>query len=84
MQSNYPLHLGSLSNIFILQLSGPGKEAVEYAEWIKEDSRFSDMLVQISPSPGGHAFPRLRLRYKPSLVQVCSPFFFGQKPSLCV
>ncbi|CAM6103100.1 unnamed protein product [Calypogeia fissa] len=52
------------------QLSGPEKEAIKYAEWVKEDSRFADMLVQISPSPGGHAFPRLRLRYKPSLVQV--------------
>ncbi|KAL3693975.1 hypothetical protein R1sor_007626 [Riccia sorocarpa] len=26
--------------------------------------------AQPSPSPEGHAFPRLRLQYKPSLVQV--------------
>jgi len=28
------------------------------------------MLVQTSPALAGHAFPRLKLRYKPSLVQV--------------
>ncbi|KAL3322642.1 hypothetical protein AABB24_039967, partial [Solanum stoloniferum] len=32
--------------------------------------RFSDVLVQISPASNGHAFPRLKLRYKPSLVQL--------------
>ncbi|BFI31251.1 UPF0176 protein [Marchantia polymorpha subsp. ruderalis] len=52
------------------QLSSRGKGAMEYAEWVKKDSRFSELLVQISPSPEGHAFPRLKLRYKPSLVQV--------------
>lgn len=33
------------------------------------------MLVQTSPAVTGHAFPRLKLRYKPSLVQVCYPCF---------
>ncbi|GMH03902.1 hypothetical protein Nepgr_005741 [Nepenthes gracilis] len=51
------------------QYSGPSEDAVAYVNWIREDSRFSDVLVQISPSFGGHAFPRLKLRYKPSLVQ---------------
>ncbi|KAL8139273.1 hypothetical protein V2J09_005294 [Rumex salicifolius] len=51
------------------QFSGPSKDALAYTEWIKEDERFSDMLVQTSPSLSGHAFPRLKLRYKPSLVQ---------------
>ncbi|KAF9587020.1 hypothetical protein IFM89_039706 [Coptis chinensis] len=51
------------------QFSGPSVDALMYLEWIKEDSRFSDILVQISPSVNGHSFPRLKLRYKPSLVQ---------------
>jgi len=51
-------------------LSGPHKDAVAYADWVKEHHRFSDMLVQTSPSVTGHAFPRLKLRYKPSLVQL--------------
>ncbi|KAJ1292588.1 hypothetical protein BS78_01G001200 [Paspalum vaginatum] len=52
------------------QYSGPRKDAVAYADWVKKDHRFCDMLVQISPSSTGHAFPRLKLRYKPSLVQL--------------
>lgn len=52
-----------------MQYSGPSKDALEYVRWVREDLRFSDILVQISPAPNGHAFPRLKLRYKPSLVQ---------------
>ncbi|KAJ8748594.1 hypothetical protein K2173_007584 [Erythroxylum novogranatense] len=52
------------------QYSGPFKDALAYVEWLKEDYRFSDVLVQISPSVNGHAFPKLKLRYKPSLVQM--------------
>lgn len=51
------------------QYSGPSKDAMAYVNWIKEDSRFSNILVQISPSKTGHTFPVLKLRYKPSLVQ---------------
>lgn len=51
------------------QYSGPSKDAMAYVNWIKEDSRFSDILIQISPSETGHTFPVLKLRYKPSLVQ---------------
>ncbi|KAL3699891.1 hypothetical protein R1sor_017913 [Riccia sorocarpa] len=51
-------------------LSSRGRFARDYAEWVKKDPRFSELLVQASPSPEGHAFPRLRLQYKPSLVQV--------------
>uniref|UniRef100_A0A7I4BHF6 Rhodanese domain-containing protein n=1 Tax=Physcomitrium patens TaxID=3218 RepID=A0A7I4BHF6_PHYPA len=53
------------------QLSGPRKDAMDYANWVKEDERFAPTYIQVSPSPRGHAFPRLKLRYKPSLVQVC-------------
>lgn len=53
------------------QLSGPKEDAMAYAEWVKADERFAPTYIQVSPSPRGHAFPRLRLRYKPSLVQVC-------------
>ncbi|XP_028779443.1 rhodanese-like domain-containing protein 8, chloroplastic [Neltuma alba] len=52
------------------QYSGPSKNALAYVEWLRQDDRFSDILVQISPSLKGHAFPRLKLRYKPSLVQL--------------
>ncbi|KAL9224786.1 hypothetical protein vseg_000789 [Gypsophila vaccaria] len=51
------------------QFSGPSRDALTYVEWVKKDHRFTDILVQISPSLNGHAFPRLKLRYKPSLVQ---------------
>lgn len=52
------------------QYSGPHKDAVAYADWVKKHHQFSDMLVQTSPAVTGHAFPRLKLRYKPSLVQL--------------
>ncbi|XP_014753723.1 rhodanese-like domain-containing protein 8, chloroplastic isoform X2 [Brachypodium distachyon] len=52
------------------QYSGPRKDAMAYADWLRRDHRFSDILVQVSPAPCGHAFPRLKLRYKPSLVQL--------------
>ncbi|KAH6761469.1 mitochondrial editing factor 9 [Perilla frutescens var. hirtella] len=51
------------------QYSGPSKEALAYVDWVKEDHRFSDILVQISPAINGHAFPKLKLRYKPSLLE---------------
>ncbi|CAN7098771.1 unnamed protein product [Brassica rapa subsp. narinosa] len=51
------------------QYSGPSKDALSYVEWLKEDERFSDILVQMSPAIGGHAFPKLKLQNKPSLVQ---------------
>jgi hypothetical protein len=41
-----------------------------YAEWVKKDPRFSSIFIQVSPCLHHHAFPRLKLRYKPSLVQV--------------
>ncbi|KAH7289183.1 hypothetical protein KP509_31G062300 [Ceratopteris richardii] len=52
------------------QYSGPYDDVVAYANWVKEDARFASLYTQISPSFDGHAFPRLKLRYKPSLVQV--------------
>ncbi|KAG6428247.1 hypothetical protein SASPL_112498 [Salvia splendens] len=51
------------------QYSGPSKDALAYVEWVKEDPKFSDILVQISPAINGHAFPKLKLRYKPSLLE---------------
>ncbi|KAL6973657.1 Rhodanese-like domain-containing protein 8, chloroplastic [Sarracenia purpurea var. burkii] len=52
------------------QYSGPLRDALAYVKWLRKDHRFSDVLFQISPSLSGHAFPRLKLRYKPSLVQL--------------
>lgn len=52
------------------QYSGPSKDALAYVEWLRDDERFSGILVQTSPALNGHAFPKLKLRYKPSLVQL--------------
>ncbi|XWS50901.1 hypothetical protein CRYUN_Cryun12cG0129800 [Craigia yunnanensis] len=52
------------------QYSGPSRDAFAYVEWLKEDGKFSDILVQTSPALNGHAFPKLKLRYKPSLIQL--------------
>ncbi|THG15364.1 hypothetical protein TEA_009457 [Camellia sinensis var. sinensis] len=57
-------------HLSFLQYSGPLKDALAYEKWLREDHRFSDALFQISPALSGHAFPRLKLRYKPSLVQL--------------
>ncbi|KAL5174784.1 Rhodanese-like domain-containing protein 8, chloroplastic [Glycine soja] len=51
------------------QYSGPSKDAMAYVNWLRKDNRFSNILVQISPSEKGHTFPILKLRYKSSLVQ---------------
>ncbi|RZB95476.1 Rhodanese-like domain-containing protein 8, chloroplastic [Glycine soja] len=52
------------------QYSGPSKDAMAYVNWLRKDNRFSNILVQISPSEKGHTFPILKLRYKSSLVQI--------------
>ncbi|XP_071711485.1 rhodanese-like domain-containing protein 8, chloroplastic [Rutidosis leptorrhynchoides] len=52
------------------QYSGPSEDAIAYVSWLKEDEKFKDILVQISSPILRHAFPRLQLRYKPSLVQL--------------
>eukprot|EP00897_Mesotaenium_endlicherianum_P008713 jgi/Mesen1/7870/ME000042S07313 len=52
------------------QLSGPVDDALAYGNWVCSQPAFCNVRLQVSPSPDGHAFPRLRLRYKPSLVQV--------------
>ncbi|XP_030454816.1 rhodanese-like domain-containing protein 8, chloroplastic isoform X2 [Syzygium oleosum] len=51
------------------QYSGPLADARSYLEWLREDDRFSDILIQISPALSGHAFPKLKVQFKP-LVQV--------------
>lgn len=52
-----------------VQYSGPSKDALSYVEWLKEDERYFDILVQVSPALYGHAFPKLKVQFKP-LVQV--------------
>lgn len=69
MNGTFYLVFEYLRKVMFLQYSGPYKDALAYVEWLREDDRFSDILVQISPSVKGHAFPKLKLRYKPSLVQ---------------
>lgn len=72
-----------LSDTFhLMQYSGPSKDALAYVKWLQEDHRFSDILVQVSPPLSGHAFPRLKLRYKPSLVQASYMFMFSLPEAL--
>lgn len=71
LQSVYSI-LSDIQNF--VQYSGPYKDAIAYVTWLKEDNRFSNILVQISLSFSGHAFPRLKMRYKPSLVQASYRF----------
>ncbi|KAK8305330.1 hypothetical protein V6Z12_D03G055600 [Gossypium hirsutum] len=51
------------------QYSGPSKHSFAYVKWLKEDDRFLDILVQTSPAFNEHAFPKLKLRYKPHLYK---------------
>mmetsp|Transcript_48193 Transcript_48193/g.89768 ORF Transcript_48193/g.89768 Transcript_48193/m.89768 type:complete len:429 (-) Transcript_48193:1063-2349(-) len=52
------------------QLSGLGDQAVEYAEWVtRGDPRFRGCQFTVFPV-AQHQFPRLSLRYKPSLVSL--------------
>ncbi|XP_030541189.2 rhodanese-like domain-containing protein 8, chloroplastic isoform X2 [Rhodamnia argentea] len=51
------------------QYSGPLADARSYFKWLREDDRFSDILIQISPALSRHAFPKLKVQFKP-LVQV--------------
>lgn len=60
-----------------VQYSGPSEDALAYVGWLKEDERYNDILVQISNPISKHAFPRLKLRYKPSLVQASYLFCYS-------
>ena len=65
--------------LHVVQLSGPGEEALQYAKWVEDQPPFRGIYLQVSPAPAGHAFPRLNLRYKPSLVQVQGQVRIGQQ-----
>lgn len=47
-----------------------------YINMVHAKMQVSDILVQVSPALTGHAFPRLKLWYKQSLVQVCNACSF--------
>ncbi|GAQ84629.1 hypothetical protein KFL_001980110 [Klebsormidium nitens] len=51
------------------QFSSLEGEAHEYRQWLQADPRFQDVPIQMARAPA-HAFPRLKLRYKPDLVMV--------------
>ena len=69
----YILIISSVRSL-VLQYNGPSRDAFVYVEWLKEDENFADILVQTSPALNGHAFPKLKLRDKPSFVQVSKMF----------
>lgn len=69
LQSLFVLIRSIFLVLHLVQFSGLLKDALAYVNWLREDHRFCDVLFQVSPALGGHAFPRLKLRYKPSLVQ---------------
>jgi len=51
------------------QLSGLGEDALEYAKFVMQDSRFSGCEWTQFPV-ACHQFPKLNLRYKPNLVSL--------------
>eukprot|EP00899_Mesostigma_viride_P027965 jgi/Mesvir1/8353/Mv12613-RA.1 len=52
------------------QLSGRMDHARAYTEWLLADPRYAGMRVQTSGGLQKHAFPRLKLRYKPNLISL--------------
>ncbi|KAK7259338.1 hypothetical protein RIF29_24942 [Crotalaria pallida] len=63
---------GTVEHDIKTRYSGPSKDALAYLNKLREDNMFSDILVQISPPEIGHSFPKLKLRYKPSLSSLSS------------
>ncbi|KUP07571.1 sulfurtransferase [Bacillus coahuilensis p1.1.43] len=67
------LNLGLLGRIIIADegingtVSGTVEQTNEYMRIMKEDPRFSDMVYKIDESTE-HAFPRMKVRYRPELV----------------
>ncbi|GLI62237.1 hypothetical protein VaNZ11_004832 [Volvox africanus] len=51
------------------QCGGTVEHATAYAEWIKQQPGFQDLRYTIWPAEG-HAFPKLRLKYKPNLISL--------------
>ncbi|KAG2497051.1 hypothetical protein HYH03_005050 [Edaphochlamys debaryana] len=52
------------------QYGGTVEQATAYAEWVKQQPGFQGLRYTVWPSPEGHAFPKLRLKYKPSLISL--------------
>ncbi|CAD7698986.1 unnamed protein product [Ostreobium quekettii] len=51
------------------QLSGLVEDATDYARWVEGQDLFKGLRWSQEPC-SGHQFPRLRLQYKPNLVQL--------------
>ncbi|GIL89844.1 hypothetical protein Vretimale_19276 [Volvox reticuliferus] len=51
------------------QYGGTVEHATAYAEWVKQQPGFQDLRYTVWPAEG-HAFPKLRLKHKPSLISL--------------
>ncbi|KXZ46989.1 hypothetical protein GPECTOR_39g483 [Gonium pectorale] len=51
------------------QYGGTVEQATAYAEWVKQQPGFQDLRYTVWPSEG-HAFPKLRLKFKPNLISL--------------
>ncbi|GLC36573.1 hypothetical protein PLESTM_000461600 [Pleodorina starrii] len=51
------------------QYGGTVEHATTYAEWVKQQPGFQGLFYTVWPADG-HAFPKLRLKYKPNLISL--------------
>lgn len=52
-----------------VQAGGTVADATAYAEWVKQQPGFQGLRYTLWPAQG-HAFPKLRLKYKPNLISL--------------
>ncbi|KAJ9507656.1 hypothetical protein QJQ45_019156 [Haematococcus lacustris] len=52
------------------QYGGPRDHALRCLAWLQAQPLWQGLRYSVWPSPGGHAFPRLRLQYKPNLISL--------------
>ncbi|KAJ9508204.1 hypothetical protein QJQ45_021529, partial [Haematococcus lacustris] len=52
------------------QYGGPRDHALCCLAWLQAQPLWQGLRYSVWPSPGGHAFPRLRLQYKPNLISL--------------
>ncbi|PNW83046.1 hypothetical protein CHLRE_06g304600v5 [Chlamydomonas reinhardtii] len=52
------------------QYGGTLEHCTAYVEWVKQQPGFQNLRYTVWPSPEGHAFPKLRLKYKPNLISL--------------
>eukprot|EP01025_Chloroclados_australasicus_P051584 TRINITY_DN6010_c0_g1_i1.p1 TRINITY_DN6010_c0_g1~~TRINITY_DN6010_c0_g1_i1.p1 ORF type:complete len:493 (+),score=12.11 TRINITY_DN6010_c0_g1_i1:90-1568(+) len=51
------------------QFGGIKQNAIQYAEWVKQQLQFQGMMYQVFAA-SDYSFPKLRLQYKPNLISL--------------